>query len=295
MNIAITGATGFIGSRLAELASQQGHRVIGFTRHPEEPISHCAETRKFAVSEPPDISGCDAIVNLAGENVFGIWTEGKKRRIRESRIDGTRALVETIKASANPPKIMVSGSAIGFYGDTGDIAHDEDSPAGSGFLAEVCRDWEAAAHRAESETTRVVFLRTSVVLGKTGGALPKMLTPFRLSLGGRLGSGEQWMAWIHIEDIARLILFAIENSAVSGALNACAPNSVRNQEFTRALAEALHRPAIFPVPKFALQKLLGEFSHELLDNKRIVPKRALDAGFQFQFPTIESALADLLR
>lgn len=297
MNIALTGASGFIGSRLAELAAQKNHRVIGFTRNPKKPIPHCAETRAFAISEtdePLDLSGCDAIVNLAGENVFGIWTAEKKRRIRKSRIAGTRALVNAITAADQPPTVMVSGSAIGFYGDTGENETDENARSGDGFLAEVTRDWEIEALRAEQKKVRVVLLRTSIVLGKTGGALQKMLTPFRLGLGGKLGSGSQWMSWIHRDDIANLILFALENNAVSGPLNACAPEPIRNVDFTRALAKAVHRPAIIPAPAFVLKAMLGEFSRELLDSKRILPVCALKAGFQFQYPQIKTALTAII-
>ncbi len=294
MKIGITGASGFIGTRISELATQRGHEVIAFTRNTLLVPPPGASVRRFRPDEPLDISGCDAIIHLAGESVFGRWTEDKMRRIRGSRTRGTRHLVDAILSSDAPPSVLVSGSAIGFYGDTGETQADEDSPRGTGFLADVTQAWEDEARRVCEGGVRLVLLRTSIVLGKGGGALGKMLPIFRLGLGGKLGSGRQWMSWIHRDDMAALALFAVEHK-IEGAFNACAPEPVRNSGFTRALARAVHRPAVLPVPAFLLRKALGEFSHELLDSKRIIPRRTLASGFTHRFPTIDAALTDSLR
>ena len=294
MKIGITGASGFIGTRIIEIARQQGHEVIGFTRNPTRNIAGCVETRKFSLDEKVDIGGCDALIHLAGEPVFGIWTKEKRRRILESRTLGTRHLVDSILASAKPPRVLVNSSAIGFYGDTGETEVDEGSPAGSGFLAQVTQAWEKEALRAQEKNVRVVLRRTSVVLGRNGGALRAMLPAFRAGLGGKLGSGRQWMSWIHLDDEAALALFTLTEDHIEGALNSVAPQPCRNADFTRVLAHALHRPAIFTVPSFVLKTALGEFSRELLDSKRIVSKRVAEADFTHRFPSIESAIADIL-
>ncbi|MDB6175330.1 MAG: Cell division inhibitor [Chthoniobacteraceae bacterium] len=291
MNIGITGATGFIGHRLIDVALRRGHEVIAFSRNPEAPIPGC-EMRVFSESKVPDISKCEALVHLAGEPVFGLWTPSKKRRIRESRVQGTRRIVEAINASATPPEVFVSGSAIGYYGESGERELTELSASSDGgFLSRVCHEWEAEAIKAIS--TRVVLLRTSIVLGKQSGALKMMAPIFRAGLGGKLGSGDQWMSWIHIEDEIRLILFAIENMDIAGPLNASAPWPVRNAEFTETLARTVHRPAFLHVPAFALLPL-GEFRSELLDSKRVLPAVASDHQFGFQFPELGSALKHLL-
>lgn len=291
MTIGLTGATGFIGRRIVELALRRGHEVVAFTRDPRRGIPGC-EMRAFSLDGAPDITGCDAIIHLAGESIFGLWTPAKKQRIRDSRILGTRRIVEAINAASDPPEVLVCGSAIGFYGDAGDIELTESAPAGAGFLSRVVQDWETEAMKASR--VRVALLRTSIVLGKNGGAL-KILAPlFRAGLGGPLGDGRQWMPWIHIEDEARLALFAIENMDVSGPLNAAAPWPVRNADFTRNLARAVRRPAFFRVPKFAI-RALGELGHEFLDSKRVVPATATEHGFGFHFPQLDAALKDLLR
>lgn len=295
MNIGVTGATGFIGARVVELAKARGHRVVGFSRDALRPIRGCYETREFSLNREPDVGGCDAIIHLAGENVFGIWTKAKRQRIRGSRVLGTRQLVNAIARSSQPPRVLVSCSGIAFYGDTGDATADENAPTGEGFLTEVTHEWEAEALRARRSGVSVALLRTSLVLGRNGGALKTMLPLFRLGLGAQLGSGEQWASWIHLDDEAALALFAVENEKASGPLNATSPEPVRNADFTDELADAVGQRAFFKVPAFVLQALTGEFSRELLDSKRIVPKRALDAGFVFRFPNLRDALADLLR
>ncbi|MEA3212151.1 MAG: uncharacterized protein QOE70_5208 [Chthoniobacter sp.] len=291
MNLGITGATGFVGGTIVDLALRRGHEVIAFTRRPERAIPGCT-MRAFSLTAPPDLTGCEAIIHLAGESVAGLWTAAKKRRIRESRVQGTRRLVEAIQASAQKPEVLVCGSAIGFYGDHGDGDLTEQSPAGTGFLAETVTAWEAEALQAQD--VRTVLLRTSLVLGKNGGALQVMAPVFRAALGGPIGDGRQWMPWIHLEDEARLALFAVENLDVRGPLNAAAPWPVRNGDFTQTLARTLRRPAFFRVPAFALRILLGDFSHELLDSKRVLPAAALEHGFGFRFSELAPALKDLL-
>jgi uncharacterized protein (TIGR01777 family) len=263
---------------------------MAFSRTPERGIPGC-EMRAFSLDAPPNLRGCEAVIHLAGESVAGLWTSAKKRRIRESRVLGTRRVIEAMNALDEPPEVLVSGSAIGFYASSGDAELTENSPSGSGFLAETVRAWEAEAARAKG--SRVVLLRTGIVLGKGGGALRAMTPVFRAGLGGPLGDGRQWMSWIHLEDEAHLILFAVENLDVRGPLNATAPWPVRNADFTLTLARTLRRPAFLRVPAFAL-RLLGEFSHELLGSKRVLPATATEHGFGFQFPELDPALKNLL-
>lgn len=290
MNLGITGASGFIGKAIIDLALRRGHEVVAFTRRPERAIPGCT-MREFSLDRPPSLAGCDAIIHLAGEPILGLWTPAKKRRIVESRVQGTRRIVEAIRASEEKPEVLVCGSAIGFYGDAGDRELTEQAPAGTGFLPETVSAWEAEALAADG--VRTVLLRTSLVLGKGSGALGVMEPIFRAGLGGPLGDGQQWMSWIHLEDEARLTLFAVENLDLRGPLNASAPWPVRNEEFTQTLARTVHRPAIFRAPAFAL-RLLGELSHELLDSKRVLPAVALEHGYGFQFSELAPALKNLL-
>ena len=289
MNLGITGASGFIGKTIIDLALRRGHEVVAFTRRPERAIPGCT-MRAFALDRPPDVTGCEAIIHLAGEPILGLWTPAKKRRILDSRVQGTRRIVEAINASATKPEVLVGGSAIGFYGDAGERELTEQSPAGTGFLAETVQAWEAEALQAAG--VRTVLLRTALVLGKGHGALGAMAPIFRAGLGGPLGEGRQWMSWIHLEDEARLALFAVENLDLRGPLNASAPWPVRNADFTQTLARILHRPAFLRAPAFAL-RLLGDLSHELLDSKRVLPASALEHGYGFQFSELEPALKNL--
>ena len=290
MLLGITGASGFIGRRVIDLALGRGHEVVAFTRSPERAIPGC-EMRAFFLGAPPDLRGCEAVIHLAGEPVVGLWTTGKKQRIVESRVLGTRRVVVAIGKMDAPPEVFVCGSAVGFYPDSGDAELTEISASGGGFLAKTVKAWEGEAMKAER--TRVVLLRTGIVLGKGGGALRAMAPVFRAGLGGQIADGRQWMPWIHLEDEARLILFAVENLDLRGALNATAPWPARNADFTRTLAKTLRRPALFRVPAFAL-RMLGDFSHELLDSKRVLPAVATEHGFGFQFPELEPALKNLL-
>jgi len=296
MNVTITGATGFVGRRLVGALLDQGHslHVLGRRRDPSFP----AEIKFFewnADSEPSaeSLANVDALIHLAGEPVAKRWTREAKVRIRASRVDGTRHLVNALHKQQHRPQVLVSASAIGIYGSRGDEILTETSAPGQGFLSDVASEWENAAMRAETLGIRVVLLRIGVVLGK-GGALAKMLPPFRFGLGGRICSGRQWMSWIHIDDAAGLIRFSMENSNVRGAVNATAPNPVTNSEFTRELGRALHRPALLAVPAFALKLLFGEMAEVILGSQRVIPKTAQEAGFRFEFPGLRLALANIL-
>jgi uncharacterized protein len=286
MKVGITGVSGFIGSRVAARCGARGLQVIGFSRNPG------SRSRRFDLSSVPDIGGLDAIINLAGEPILGVWTKEKKRRIHESRVLGTRRLVEAIAKADRPPGVLVNASAIGFYGDTGENVVDEFSAAGSGFLADVCRAWEAEAAGATSCGVRVVFVRIGFVLGK-GGAL-KLLRPlFKLGLGGKLGSGRQWMSGVHVEDVAGMIVWALENERLRGAVNAVMPEPFRNVDFTRELARGLRRPAIFPAPALALRLAFGELADAMLASTRVMPRVARAEGYAYQFATLPSAVADV--
>jgi uncharacterized protein (TIGR01777 family) len=276
--LTLTGASGFIGRALAERLAAAGHKV-----------------QPFSLRSPQPLCVCDAVVHLAGEPIAQRWTPAAKRRIRESRIEGTRRLVAGLAALPSPPRVLVCSSAVGFYGSRDDEVLTEASPPGSGFLADLCIDWERAADEARARGTRVVSLRTGMVLDGDGGALKRMLPAFRLGFGGRLGSGRQWMSWIHLDDLLRLIEFALADSGVSGPLNATAPNAATNREFTSTLARALHRPAFVTVPAFALQAPFGEMASVLLSSQRAIPRAALDAGFEFRHPELGPALQDVLR
>jgi len=240
------------------------------------------------------MDGAGAVVHLAGEPVAQRWTAEAKRRIRDSRAEGTRSLVRTMAGLARKPAVLVSGSAIGIYGSRGDEILTEASAPGADFLAEVTREWEDAADAAAALGIRLVKIRTGIVLGTEGGTLAKILPIFRLGGGGKIASGRQWMSWIHADDLADLFVFALENASVQGALNGTAPNPVTNADFTRELASALHRPAIFPVPLFALRLLYGEMSEVVAGSQRVLPQATEAAGFQFTYPELPVALRQLL-
>lgn len=286
MIIGITGGTGFIGQAVTKELSHRGDEVILFSRKER------SGSRKFSLSEPLDVSGCDGLVHLAGESIMGLWTRAKRRRILESRVEGTRRVVEGIAECVVKPRVLVSASAIGFYGDTGDAIADEDSPAGRGFLSELAQAWEVEAQKAEALGVRVVRVRIGFVLGQ-GGAM-KLIGPlFRAGLGGKLGSGKQWMSCIKVEDLAAIIGECLRNDALSGGVNAVMPEAVTNAEFTRAIAVALHRPAILPAPAWGLRLALGDLSHLLLDSQRIAPKRLTSERFLYRYPTVAAAMERL--
>ena len=288
MKIGVTGGTGFIGSRVVQRARDHGHEVVVFSRREGHSSRQGVSLRSISRDHLPDLSGLDAVVNLAGESIFGWWTEAKKQRIRQSRVQGTLRLVEAMKAA--PPRVFISGSAIGYYGDTGERLATEFSPAGEGFLAEVASAWEAAACEAEALGVRVVRIRTGFVLGH-GGAMNLIGPLFRCGLGGRLGSGRQWMSGVHVDDVAGLILKTAEDGNCRGPFNAVMPEPFRNEEFTRELARTLHRPAFLPAPALALRLALGELSHLMLDSSRVTPEAAQNAGYPFRFPRLPEALA----
>jgi len=241
---------------------------------------------------PDSLAGVNAVINLAGEPVAQRWTEAARDKILRSRVEGTRALVAGMRAQ--PPQVLISASAVGYYGSRGDEVLTESTPPADDFLGRVAAAWEQEAQAAESSGVRVARIRIGVVLGQNGGALSKMLLPFRLGVGGRLGNGKQWTSWIHIEDLVALIVFLMKESTVRGVFNATSPFPVTNREFTRALAEAVHRPAIIPVPAFALKLMFGEMSQVLLASQRAIPDAAQRAGFVFEHPDIFAALADIV-
>jgi len=297
MKIVVSGGTGFIGRRLVERLIRDGHSVGVWSRRPG--LEKRAGVASFywdpLKEEPPSerVNGMDAILHLAGEPVNQRWDEEVKKRIRDSRVLGTRRLVDAIAGARHRPKILVSTSAIGYYGERGDEILTENSGPGKGFLADVCQEWEAEAMRAEALGLRVIRLRIGFVLGCDGGALGQMLPVFRAGLGGPLSSGKQWMPWIHVADVTGLFAFALE-SPVSAVWNAASPHPVTNRDFTRALAGAVHRPAVFPVPGFALKLMFGELGQHMLDSARVVPDGALKAGYNFAYPDIDEALASLV-
>ena len=288
MRFGITGASGFIGRRAAQLAAERGWDVVPFSRHPRD-----ARTRLFLPGEAADVDGLDAVLHLAGEPVLGLWTGKKRARIMDSRVLGTRSIVDGFAKTSRPPRVLVSGSAIGFYGNTGDREVDENSSPGEGFLADVCRSWEGEAEKVRD--ARVVLLRTGFVLGREGGAMKLILPVFRLGLGGKLGSGRQWMSCIHVDDVAAMALWAIENKAIRGPLNAVMPQPVTNADFTREVARAVHRPALLPAPAFLLRLVLGRMSSMLLDSSRVRPAVAERAHYRWLFPKLRGALDAVAR
>lgn len=300
MKALVTGATGFVGHRM--LAKLQQSVVLSRNAQKAEKELSAFGVRAFTW-EPVEghspaaaFEGVDTIFHLAGDAVAeGRWTEQKKARIRDSRIVGTRNLVAGLRNLAVKPQTLVSASAVGYYGSRGDEELNENALPGSDFLAEVCVGWEREAGAARELGIRVVSIRTGIVLGAGGGALAKMLTPFNLGLGSPLGNGQQYMPWIHIDDLVELMLFAAGNPNVSGPVNGVAPHPVTNREFTKTLGRVLGRPTFMPaVPPIALKVLVGEFGQVLLDSQRAVPKAAVDAGFTFQFPELEPALREIL-
>ncbi len=298
MKTLISGASGLVGTHLIPTLKAKGHEVYKLVRKTpksSDEIQWDAE-KGFGETEQAKLENFDAVVHLAGDNVaLENWSDEKKRKIKDSRVVGTRVLVDALKQAKHPPEIFVSASAVGFYGDRKDEVLTEDSKQGTGFLTEVCTAWEDEIEKAE-EFARVVFLRIGVVLAKDGGALEKMLTPFKFGVGGTIGSGKQWMSWIALDDLIKLIHFALENKNLRGAVNAVAPNPATNEEFTKTLGKVLHRPTILPVPEFAIKLLFGEMGETLLlHGARVLPKKLKDAGFEFEFTNLEDAMINVLR
>ena len=297
MNITITGASGLIGRRLLKNLAAAGHALTVVSRHAGTNVPPGVGVVAWDLMKGPapeeGVRSADTVIHLAGEPVAQRWNESSKRRIRESRVVGTRNLVQALAKLRNTPQTLICASAVGYYGSRGDEELREDSAPGDGYLAEVCVAWEKEALAAEAFGMRVVRVRTGVVLDASGGALRSMLTPFRMGAGGKLGDGKQWMSWIHLADLAAMYQFAVENP-VSGALNGVAPIPVTNADFTQTLAKALHRPAIFPVPVFGLKLLFGEMSEVLLASQRVLPAAPEAAGFKWDFPELGGALKDVL-
>ncbi len=297
MHVFVTGATGLIGSAVCGALVAAGHRVTALSRS-ASPGGLPAGARSVQ-GDPAAVgawqealAACDACVHLAGEPVAaGRWTSERKRRIHESRVESTRRVAEVVAGSG--PSVLVSGSAVGYYGPRGDEPLDEAAHPGGDFLARVCKEWEAAALGAASRA-RVVTVRTGLVLTRHGGALPRMLLPFRFFAGGPIGRGEFWQSWIHLADELGLILWALETPTVSGPLNATAPNPVTNRDLARAIGRVLRRPSALPVPELALRLLFGELSSAIATGQRVLPKKATDLGYRFRYPELEPALRDLL-
>ncbi|MEZ6060887.1 MAG: TIGR01777 family oxidoreductase [Planctomycetaceae bacterium] len=291
--VAITGASGMVGGELSKNLASEGRKVVAITRGESGAYEDSIRwDPNSGLINPGRLESVDAVVHLAGENIAGgRWNEKRKAKIRNSRVQGTRSLVQSIAAVQQRPKVLVCASAIGYYGDRGDEKLTESSDAGSGFLADVCRQWETEAMAAEKLDVRVVCVRIGVVLSPRGGALAKMLLPFRLGVGGVVGSGRQYMSWIGLADLARAVTYCVDNDSIAGPVNAVTPGAVTNGEFTRTLGKVLHRPTVFPLPGFAARLVLGEMADELLlASTRVIPERLQRSGFQFDHGDLEECL-----
>jgi len=290
MNILITGGTGFIGTPLSHALRKSGHMVVVTTRRPSQ------SPEKFTWRPPELIPSdamveFDAVINLAGESIApGRWTREKKEKILTSRISTTRALVESMKNADRKPEVLINASAVGYYGAHEDDYVTEDTPPGSDFLADVCKQWEAEAQKAMQLGVRVVLIRIGGVLESDGGALPQMIIPFKFFLGGPIGSGKQWFSWIHRDDVLGIIQYALENETITGPVNATAPNPVTNKGFSTALGKAFGSPSWFPVPGFIVKLTLGELGSVLLTGQRVVPEKAIKEGYEFKYTDVDQAL-----
>ncbi len=301
MKIVLTGATGFIGRSLTNEFLKHGDDLVILTRSNAEKFPPNPKL-KFVKWNPADqtsiadaVDGSDAVINLAGESIIKKrWTQTQKKKILESRVNATQIIANSIKKVSNRPKILINASAVGYYGPHGNESLAEDAKAGNGFLTDVCKAWEAHAIRVEDFDVRVIRLRIGIVLDRDGAALKFMVPPFKMFMGGWLGSGNQWMSWITREDLIRLILFCLDNPNVRGAVNGTAPQPVTNKAFSMVLAQVLKRPCFMPVPSFALKLLLGEVSEMLLTGQRVIPKKVQDLGFSFRSPEIRNALEKIL-
>ena len=288
MKIGITGASGFLGQQLTRSLRDAGHQVLRIGRGADNDIPWNPDAGTIDLAK---CAGIDAFIHLAGASVGAKWTPEHKRAIRDSRVNGTALIARTVAALSPKPRVLICASAIGIYGDAGDAICDEQAPAGDDFLAKVGLAWESAAEPARAAGVRTVHLRFGIVLSKLGGALPRMLPAFKTGTGGRLGNGRQWMSWVSLDDVLAIVPFVLANDALDGAVNAVAPTPVTNAEFTRTLARAVRRPALFPVPAFALKLMFGEMAEgTLLVSQRVVPTRLLAAGFVFRHPQLDSAL-----
>jgi uncharacterized protein (TIGR01777 family) len=297
VKIILAGGSGFLGQALQARLQRDGHAVANLSRHPRPDVQEDLPWTPDGTSGPwaAALEGADAVINLAGEGIADErWTDERKLALRTSRVLSTRSVVVAIRGLTRPPAVLLNGSAIGYYGARGDEVVTESTPPGADFLADLCVEWEREAEQA-SPVTRVVLLRTGLVLHPDGGVLARMLLPFRMGVGGPLGSGTQYMPWIHRDDWVDMAVWLITNPHARGAYNATAPAPVSNADFTRALGRALHRPTFLPVPGFALRVALGEIATSILIGQRAIPARAEEAGFQFRFTNIDAAFADLVR
>ena len=299
MKILITGASGLVGSKLKKLLEQRGDEVFSVSRsEPKDATDIQWDAYEgFSKEEAAKLEGMDVAIHLAGENIAGgSWTAERKRRIKESRTKGTKTLVDALKACDQSPKVFIGASAIGFYGDRGDEIVTEESNAGEGFLPEICVEWEKESARAAAFAERVFVPRIGIVLSKDGGALEKMLTPFQYGVGGVVGTGEQWMPWIAIDDLVSILMNAIDSDEYEGIFNATAPNPVKNKEFTEVLADVVNRWAVIPVPGFGVKLLFGEMGEKLLlEGARVIPRKLEQIGFKFQFPKLKEALEHVIQ
>ncbi len=298
--VLVTGGTGFIGNRVCETLKEKDYIVNVVSRKPEQAQTKLAFVDAIHAWQPESEqlpseakSDVNAVIHLAGETIAGRWNANKKRRIRESRILSTRNLVSSFTPETKPD-VWINASAIGLYGDSGDESFTEESPMGKDYLAEVCHEWETEALKVREYGTRVVLVRIGLVLGLGGGLLDQVLPPFKMGFGGKLGNGNQWMSWIHVDDVIGIVMHALENEEVEGALNATSPIPVRNIEFTKTLGSVLRKPTIFPVPTFGLKIMMGEFANFVVLSQNVLPEKTQTSGYQFRFETLESALKDLL-
>ena len=292
MKVLITGASGLIGKALQQSFREKGYEMLLASRSEPKDANSIYWDAVDGFTQPERLEGIDAVVHLAGESISGLrWTEEKKKAIRDSRVLGTRSVVNAISKLQDRPRVLVCASAIGFYGERGDEELTESSAAGDEFLSHVAKEWESEARRAEDAGVRTVLLRSGIVLSKDGGALGTMLTPFKLGVGGVVGSGKQWMSWISLDDEVEIINFSIENENLRGAVNAVSPNPVTNHDFTKTLGDVLYRPTFLPLPEFAVSMIFGEMGDALLlSSTKALPKRLLDAGFAFKYPDLKPAI-----
>ncbi len=299
MKILMTGGTGFVGSQLTSRLIQDGHEVTILTRSekkPEEGGAGISYLRGDPTQKGPwqeAIRNHDVVINLAGASIFSKWTEKHKKAIRESRVHTTRNIVEAIPSVPEKPFTLLSTSAVGYYGFHGDEELFEESPPGNDFLARIAVEWEAEAIKAREKGARVVITRFGIVMGEKGGALSQMIPLFKKYIGGPIGSGKQWFSWIHIKDLAEAFAFMIKHPEISGPVNLCSPNPVRNKDLAKALGKALHKPSFMPAPGFMIKLVLGEFGSVILEGQKVIPKKLLESGFFFQYADMDKALQSI--